>query len=400
MRERIATEGDDEHAGARRRYSFRAPGLRTDRWTMSSDANFGYRNESRRSGRRLATPQGRNANDRAQGGTELPAHRGVGKCSNRSMGLGAIGPELSGTSLSGIAGSIFPAALATRLIAGTAETLGDSVATLLTDLSGADIDKLIALLERPLPALDSTRLQDLLRTIISSAAEGDANGALSALREIAALDPLRAETLRTDPAIGSIQASVDQLLDHHTLLVKLDAEGRLAEAAPPTGPAAAEKLTGWDMSPATMAVIANRLLDSGGLVNYVHAAELAQLVIDGSRWVLGDVSLPPAAPQLARVESRDTAQQPGGTVRQAERHTRGKMSARLGVLWLRAPLLILLLSWLLLGVTGGVGFLLWRRFSPETWPGLLVAIAFDVWGTGFLALVAFGFYARVRNVRF
>lgn len=54
-------------------------------------------------------------------------------------------------------------------------------------------------------------------------------------------------------------------------------------------------------------------------------------------------------------------------------------------LWFRAPLLALLLAWLIAG---------------------LVAVAvvplqavFDIWALGFLALVGFGFYARVRNVR-
>jgi hypothetical protein len=38
------------------------------------------------------------------------------------------------------------------------------------------------------------------------------------------------------------------------------------------------------------------------------------------------------------------------------------------------------------------------------WPGVLssalVAGGFDLWGLGFLVLVAIGFYMRVRNVRF
>jgi hypothetical protein len=149
-------------------------------------------------------------------------------------------------------------------------------------------------------------------------------------------------------------------------------------------------------------MIANRIFAAGGLPNYARAAELAQVVIDGSRWAPAVIGLPPTAPDPASVQFHDAGARLRKMVRQTEAEGRagGRIAATLKRLWGRAPLLIVLLAWLLLGTTGGLVSLLWRQLWVETWPGPVAAIAFQVWGTGFLALVAFGFYARVRNVRF
>jgi hypothetical protein len=75
-------------------------------------------------------------------------------------------------------------------------------------------------------------------------------------------------------------------------------------------------------------------------------------------------------------------------------------SARIKQLWRRAPLLVLLIAWLAAGfVAGSVSAILRILWPPETWPEGFVSAGFEVWGLGFLALVGFGFYMRVRNVR-
>jgi hypothetical protein len=316
------------------------------------------------------------------------------------MDVGAVGSGPADASTSRVAGGLSVAApAAPPPTAGTAGLLDDSVSTLVTDLSALDIAKLIDLIERPLPAEATAQLQDLLTAFVSAAVEGDAIRALSALSEIVALDPSRPDSLRADPTIASIRIGVDQFLDRHTTLARLDAEGRLEQAEQAAGSFPSGKLPGWDMRPANMLLIANRVFDSGGLPNYVRAAELAQLVIDGSRWAPGLAGIPVAAPDSARMNSLYAAKQPGGVARHGVIRAIGKMAARLGPLWLRAPLLVLLLAWLGLGIAGGLGSALWHRLWLETWPGFLAAIAFQVWGIGFLALVGFGFYARARKVR-
>ena len=75
------------------------------------------------------------------------------------------------------------------------------------------------------------------------------------------------------------------------------------------------------------------------------------------------------------------------------------MPARVEVLWRRAPLLVLLLAWLAIGTAAGLASLVQRKVWPDAWPPWLADAGFSFWGLGFLALVLFGFYARVRNVR-
>jgi len=326
--------------------------------------------------------------------------RGASLEDNRSMDLGAIGPGPPPADLSPITGSVPSSAPKMGpLPSGAAEALGDSVATLLNELSPADVAKLIDIIGKPLPDQDSVRLQDLVQTVVSSAAAGDTTRALGAIGQLVALDPSRADTLRGDPAIASIRAAADQLLDRHATLARLDAEGRLAQAAQQLGASAPERLAGWDMRPGSLLEMAGRIFDSGGLGNYMRAATLAQVVIDGT-CAPAVVNVPPAPVEFSPFESRGLAKPPRETVRPEALRASRRLSAALRSLWFRAPLLILLVSWLTLGVVGGLGSLVWRRFWLPTWPGSLVALAFQVWGIGFLVLVLFGFYARVRKVRF
>lgn len=63
-------------------------------------------------------------------------------------------------------------------------------------------------------------------------------------------------------------------------------------------------------------------------------------------------------------------------------------------LWTRAPLLVLLLGWLAAGLCTGTAAIL---FAASAAP---VNAIFEVWAIGFLAIVCFGFYARVRSIQF
>lgn len=63
-------------------------------------------------------------------------------------------------------------------------------------------------------------------------------------------------------------------------------------------------------------------------------------------------------------------------------------------LWRRAPLLVLLLGWLATGLCAGMAAIL---FAASAAP---VNAIFNLWAVGFLAIAGFGFYARVRNIRF
>jgi hypothetical protein len=57
-----------------------------------------------------------------------------------------------------------------------------------------------------------------------------------------------------------------------------------------------------------------------------------------------------------------------------------KLPESVRLLWRRAPLLVLLLTWLAVGIFGGILF-----------------SGFEFWALGFLALVGFGFYRTIRK---
>ncbi len=76
------------------------------------------------------------------------------------------------------------------------------------------------------------------------------------------------------------------------------------------------------------------------------------------------------------------------------------MEPRVNALWVRAPLLILLLAWFAIGLAGGTACLLLGNLYSRELLTAITAAASEIWGLGFLALVGLGFYLRIRNVRF
>jgi hypothetical protein len=69
-------------------------------------------------------------------------------------------------------------------------------------------------------------------------------------------------------------------------------------------------------------------------------------------------------------------------------------------MWLRAPLLVLLLGWFVVGLVAGVFSALLRNYWPAVLPASLVAGSFELWGVGFLGLIGIALYKSARNVRF
>ena len=67
-------------------------------------------------------------------------------------------------------------------------------------------------------------------------------------------------------------------------------------------------------------------------------------------------------------------------------------------MWFRAPLLVLLLAWFVVGLAGGVFAALVRNYWPRVLSASLVAGSFELWALGFLVLVAIGLYVSVRNI--
>jgi len=159
--------------------------------------------------------------------------------------------------------------------------LADSISPLLKDLSPPDVEKLIRLLE-PLPPVSSALL---LSTVLRAALDHDLAAVLSAVEEMALLDPQVAQSLPSRPEFESMRREVEQFLSRFTSVGKLGAEEKLAQVARLLEAHSQSKLVGWDTPPETLLRVGHILVEAGGLTNYAKAADVAQIMIDALRFV-------------------------------------------------------------------------------------------------------------------
>lgn len=266
----------------------------------------------------------------------------------------------------------------------------DTVAGLLRDISASEMTWLLNIVDPVLPPEKVTQLDQLVREIVTAAQGGDVNGALVKLAAFAPLDPPRAEHLASEPSLAPIQKQAAELLVRLSTTARVDAETHLQQALQRVQePGFAERPIDG-MKPATLVLLAERLVDAGGYANWIHSAEISQKVIDPSLWA-------PPPMTLERLPEQDKVSYIAGMRSRAALASLRLWSAATvkGVkkLWRRAPLLALLLGWLLAGLVAAVIAL----FLENDLPASVTAWGFEIWALGFLALVGFGFYARVRN---
>ena len=222
--------------------------------------------------------------------------------------------------------------------------------------------------------------QELLLAASAAAATGDVPQALAKVKELVTMNPQQAETVAANSALRAIQPEVLNLIRQLTSQARTQAQERVATAAQAIATGGLKKIEGSQADVRTLLSIASYLFESGRLPDYLLAIELAQIVIA----------------RYGKLRGKKP-------VRWAANFTRPKsepMRARFERWWMRVPLLILLLAWLGLGLVFGIGSLIVRKVRPDSFDPSIAALAFDIWGVGFLALVGFGFYMRIRNVRF
>jgi len=261
-------------------------------------------------------------------------------------------------------------------------------------LSEPDLARLLAVLEGPPSIERAAQFSAALQAAVSATAAGDAEQALAAVVQAVSLLPTQAEAVRSEPGLEPLRAQVDSLLGRLAQVARLDAEGRLAKAADLVETLGLKTAAEWEARPETLLLLAGQLLDAGGHANSVHAADLAQIVIDAAHWA------PASAPTLdSPIPGAAGWERILGGGAASMRQDRARTPGRIKKLWKRAPLLVLLLAWLALGLAGGAVSLLARRVVADGPLASLISAGFDLWALGFLALVLFGFYTRVRNVR-
>jgi hypothetical protein len=213
--------------------------------------------------------------------------------------------------------------------------------------------------------------------------DGDTSGALEKLTVLISLDPLRAERLASEPGLAPIRQEVEALLSRLTGEARLGAESRLREATERLqAPGAADRQI-ENVKASTLLLCAGQLIDAGGYASFVQSAAVSRMILDPQRWAPAEA----AAPWFHRWDARIRVPRASPWIRL------GGLAVRFKSLWRRAPLLVLLLGWLVAGLFGGAVAALFLNERAAA----AVAVFFEIWALGFLALVGFGFYMRVRN---
>ncbi len=277
----------------------------------------------------------------------------------RGVGAGGLDPRLAGV----------PRAVTPNV---TPQIGADAVAGLLREVSESQIASLLSMVGAT-PSSERVAQADLLfQAAVVAMRGGEVNNALTKLATMLPLDPRRAERLASDPLLVSIRKDVEAMLSRLTGAATLDAETRLREAT--------EFLQGQgsvdpeieEVRASTLVAVAGRLVEAGGYANCVQSSEISRMILDPARWAPVESPVPLTKPVLAR------------GVRRALLIRWQTAAARMKNLWRRAPLLVLLVGWLLIGVVVGAA-----QIGEE--------LFFEIWVLGFLGLVGFGFYMRVRN---
>jgi hypothetical protein len=195
--------------------------------------------------------------------------------------LGPIGPDALGYDRAAtVSGSTAPSSNLPMSPGAAAQLTGDSVSGILSRLSQSGMAALTQILE----AAPDTRSGEVLRALEQAMAAGDSSRALDFFRQLARLDPPRAESLAGSPELAPMRAAVDQLLGQLTATAKLHAEGKLAEASAKLDTGVLQD----ESNPAIFVSVAGSLITAGGLTNYVRSAAVSEAAIDPARWAPSD----------------------------------------------------------------------------------------------------------------
>lgn len=236
----------------------------------------------------------------------------------------------------------------------------DSVGTLLGKLATPSIQNLLGAVEPHRPH-NAPELSDvLIRAVGDAIAAHDGPRALRAVSEWVRLNPEGADAVLRDPSLQPVQNEVRGLLAQLGHNARIAAEVVLINAAQLVDARTQINLIPGGIDAADVLALANRFYETGQLANYLRAEALGRVVIGAY---------------------------------EAPARQSGQFAERLKMLWRRAPMLILLLAWLFVGIAGGLATRIERRSAAPPSGSL----AFDLWGIGFLVLVVLQFYATVYN---
>lgn len=220
------------------------------------------------------------------------------------MEVPAAGMGASGLQRANSPPGLAPPANLPATLGRTAPVAADSVAAFLGELSQSDLTRLLEIVDLPRPGNDA-QAGELLRAAVEAVAARNNGRALDLLRQLAAVDPARAETTVESPDLATIRPNLEQMLSQLTAATKLRAEGRLTDASRKFETATFKQTLPNGPTPEIFLSVAGRFLEAGGLANYVRSAALSDALIDQSRWAPAPGS-EPAMVNRSLVERRVT----------------------------------------------------------------------------------------------
>jgi hypothetical protein len=183
----------------------------------------------------------------------------------------------------------------------------------------------------------------------------------------------------------------------------MDAETKLTGAERVLENAGWQKLPHWETAPEALIQIGHRLLETGGYANFIRTADLAT-TLQSAYWTAPVVQPLPLVNGTTLLKKEDNGIKQKGAraaVLALAQHSwdslREGMSNRVAALWFRAPLLVIFGGWFTIGLAAGLFSYLAKAIWPDSWIVPASNFGFQLWGLGFLALVGFGFWARVRR---
>jgi hypothetical protein len=273
------------------------------------------------------------------------------------------------------------------------------------ELAVADLLKLTQILQPATPPEQVVRVERLIEEIVRAITEDRREWAVGRFIEAATTDPSRVDELRSKPEFEAIRANVELLMNRLTNVAKMDAETKLSAAEQVLENAGWQKLPHWETAPEALIQIGHRLIEAGGYANYVRTAELATTLQTAYWSTAAMLPLPiiAAAPKLKKEDTRLKGKGAGAAAMALAHHSwdvlRERMAPQVGVLWQRAPLLVILGAWFTVGLVGGTISYLAKIVWPDSWIVPASNFGFQLWGIGFLAIVGFGFWARVKRPR-
>jgi len=248
----------------------------------------------------------------------------------------------------------------------SAAPVSDTVASL---LASAKIADLLAGIDQRRPIQSPEVIAELTRAAVSAVEEQDFVRALEKLRELVAMDPERADGLPSDPALDPIRAELNQLLRELAAAAQAEAEQKLGAAHEALDSDNGKLPEGDKADLRSVLSVAAQLIQTERHANYVRAGELAEVVMVQCGWTPAGVAV------WVPSEVQAPVRIPGPWEN----------------LWQKAPLPILLLAWLALGIVAALPF----TVIHIGWP--IAGATLSLWGGGLAVFVRW--YRRARRRR-